>query len=104
MAHSHSSTSALLRGLQLLELFTTADPELSLREMARRSGIPRSTTHRLARDLLEWGALERGKRGYRLGIRLFELGHLVPDQNRLREMAIPMAHSLSEITKLTTNL
>lgn len=96
--------SSLARGLSLLELFSAERTELSIREMARRSGIPKSTTHRLVLDLIEWGALEKGRSGVRLGVRLFELGHLVPEHSRLRELAIPFAHSLNEITHLTSNL
>lgn len=96
--------SSLSRGLSLLELFSPEESELSISEMARRTGMPKSTTHRLVTDLLRWGALEKGRSGVRLGVRLFELGHLVPDHSRLRELAIPFAHSLNEITQLTSNL
>jgi IclR family transcriptional regulator, acetate operon repressor len=96
--------SSLSRGLSLLELFSPEEIELSVNEMARRTGMPKSTTHRLVGDLLRWGALEKGRGGVRLGVRLFELGHLVPDHSRLRELAIPFAHSLNEITHLTSNL
>lgn len=96
--------SSLSRGLSLLELFTPEESEMSISEMARRTGMPKSTTHRLVGDLLRWGALEKGRGGVRLGVRLFELGHLVPDHSRLRELAIPFAHSLNEITHLTSNL
>ncbi|MFC9769506.1 helix-turn-helix domain-containing protein [Rhodococcus jostii] len=34
-------------------------PELSLSDLARRADLPVPTTHRLAADLLDWGALER---------------------------------------------
>jgi DNA-binding IclR family transcriptional regulator len=97
-------TSSLARGLSLLELFTVADSQLSVSEMARRSGIPKSTTHRLVGDLLAWGALERAPGGVRLGVRMFELGHLVPTQRSLRELAVPYAHNLNEVTGLTSNL
>jgi DNA-binding IclR family transcriptional regulator len=100
----NDSESSLSRGLSLLELFSPEESEMSISEMARRTGMPKSTTHRLVGDLLRWGALEKGRRGVRLGVRLFELGHLVPDHSRLREIAIPFAHSLNEITHLTSNL
>ena len=96
--------SSLIKGLSLLNLFTVADYELSISEMARSSGVPKSTTHRLVTDLVEWGALERGPNGFRLGVRLFELGHLVPAQRTLRELAVPYAHNLNEVTGLTSNL
>jgi len=98
------SASSLARGLSLLELFSVEDSQLSVSEMSRRSGIPKSTTHRLVGDLLAWGALERTPGGVRLGVRMFELGHLVPTQRSLRELAVPFAHNLNEVTGLTTNL
>jgi IclR family acetate operon transcriptional repressor len=98
------ATSSLIKGLTLLNLFSVVDYELSISEMARLSGIPKSTTHRLVTDLVTWGALERGQQGFRLGVRLFELGHLVPAQRTLREVAVPYAHNLNEVTGLTSNL
>jgi IclR family transcriptional regulator, acetate operon repressor len=96
--------STLLRGLTLLDHFSAADNELSINELSRRSGTPKSTTHRLVAVLLEWGALEQGMGGVRLGMRLFELGSIVPVQRRLRELAIPFAHNLNEVTQLTSNV
>jgi DNA-binding IclR family transcriptional regulator len=101
---SQDSVSSLSRGLHLLDIFSVDDSELSISELSRRSGTPKSTTHRLVCDLLSWGALEQGRRGVRLGVHLFELGHLVPTQRRLREIAIPYAHNLNEVTKLTSNV
>jgi IclR family acetate operon transcriptional repressor len=97
------SESSLSRGLRLLDVFSVTNTELSISELARRSGIPKSTTHRLVCDLVNWGALERGPNGVRLGVHLLEVGHLVPAQ-RLREVAVPFAHNLNEITQLTSNL
>ena len=96
--------SSLSRALVLLDLFSAVDIELSISEMARRSRIPKSTTHRLVNDLITWGALERGPRGVRLGVRLFELGALVTTPSTLRELAVPYAHNLNEVTRLTCNL
>ncbi|MCI0143776.1 IclR family transcriptional regulator [Arthrobacter bambusae] len=98
------SASSLSRGLALLDSFTSPDQVLSISELARRSGVPKSTTHRLVLDLIAWGALERGPGGISLGVRLFELGSLVPSSNTLRELALPFAHNLNEVTKLTSNI
>jgi DNA-binding IclR family transcriptional regulator len=54
--------------------------------------------------MLAWGALERGRTGVRLGVKLLELGYLVPAHVRLRELAMPFAHNLNEATQLTSNL
>jgi len=96
--------SSLSRGLALLELFSLTDSELSVSEMARRAKMPKSTTHRLVNDLLRWGALERGRTGIRLGVRLFEFGSLVPGRATLRELAAPFSHALGKATGLTSNL
>jgi DNA-binding IclR family transcriptional regulator len=98
------TTSSLRRALSLLDAFTQEHTEMTVRELAERSGIPRSTTHRLVTDLLDWGGLERGTRGVRLGVKLFELGTMAPSQATLREAASPFLHILSEVTRLTANL
>lgn len=103
-AERADGASSLARGLSLLELFSPDDTEVSISELARRGGIPKSTTHRLVADLIRFGALERGRSGLRLGVRLFELGHLVPDHRRLRELAMPYARTLAEVTGLTSNI
>ena len=96
--------SSLSRALALLDVFSPEAPELSIRELARRSGTPRSTTHRLVQELVAWGALERGVNGVRLGVKLFELGTMAPTQATLTEAASPFLHTLNEVTRLTANL
>lgn len=96
--------SSLSRGLSLLDAFVPDCPELSIRELAERAGIPRSTTHRLVQSLVQWGALERGERGLRLGVKLFELGTMVPIHTTIREAASPFLHTLNEVSRLTANL
>jgi DNA-binding IclR family transcriptional regulator len=94
----------VLRAVAVLEVFTAEDTELGLGLLAERSGNPRSSTHRLVTDLVTCGFLERGQYGYRLGAKLFEMGHLVPLHRRLREAALPFMQDLHEATHLTVNL
>jgi DNA-binding IclR family transcriptional regulator len=96
--------SAVRKALGLLDVFSAESPELSIRELARRAGIARSTTHRLVGELTEWGALERTAGGVRLGVKLFELGSLAPTSVTLRDAALPYAHHLHEVTHLTVNV
>jgi IclR family acetate operon transcriptional repressor len=98
------SKSTVLRSFNLLGMFTPRDLELTLSQLAARSGNPKTSTHRLVNDLVQCGALERTEQGYRLGVRLFELGHLVPIQRRIRDAALPFLQDLREISHLTTNL
>ncbi|WP_395640631.1 IclR family transcriptional regulator [Pseudolysinimonas sp.] len=96
--------SAVRKALGMLDAFDAETPELSIRELARRSGVARSTAHRLVGELLEWGALERTTAGVRLGMKLFELGSLAPTPVTLRDAALPFAHHLHEVTQLTVNV
>lgn len=98
------SRSTVLRAIVLLKAFTPADTSLGLSELSRRAGYPKSTTYRLANDLVGAGLLEHGAYGYRLGLRLFELGHLVPALRRLREAAMPFLQDLRDLSGLTVNL
>jgi IclR family acetate operon transcriptional repressor len=92
------------RAFRILNAFTAETPELTLNELERASGLPRSTAHRLARQLQAEGALEGTRRGWRVGVRLFELGQLVPTQRGLREHALPHMHDLYEATRQTIQL
>jgi IclR family acetate operon transcriptional repressor len=96
--------SSLRRALSLLDAFSADHRVLSIRELSTRSGVARSTTHRLAQELVAWGALERTPSGLRLGVKLFELGTLAPSHTTLREAATPFLHTLHEVTRLTANL
>jgi hypothetical protein len=51
------------RALALLAAFDAGHRRLTLRELSRRSGIPVSSTLRMAGRLLAWGALERDEEG-----------------------------------------
>lgn len=79
----------------IMDAFDHDRAELSLVDLGRRSGLPKSTAHRLAEQLCELGWLERNYRGYRVGMRLFELGALAVGHQQLREAALPHLHSLA---------
>lgn len=85
--------------LAILGAFTVQHAELTLAQIARRTGLPVPTVHRLARELVAWGGLERLPDGtYRIGLRLWEIGSLAPQQRRLRQLAIPFMEDLYEAT------
>lgn len=87
------------RLLTVLDCFDIAHPVLSLTEIAQRSDIPLSTTRRLVGELQQWGALDRIDDGrYRVGIRLWTIGSLAPQQRELRDAAVPYMHNLYEAT------
>jgi DNA-binding IclR family transcriptional regulator len=88
------------RVLALLGAFGPEDTSLSLAELCRRTGLAPATAHRIARELVDWGALERtdGQR-YEIGMRLFEVGMRAPSRRGLAEMAVPFLEALYETTR-----
>lgn len=101
---SQDTYSSLRRAFGLLDAFRPNRPEIGIRELARLTGTPRSTAHRLVNELLDMGVLERGRSGVRLGVKVFELGASAPRPSDLREVAIPYAHKLNQLTRLTVNV
>lgn len=88
------------RALSLLAAFDAAHRTLSLGELARRTGIPTSSTLRLANRLVAWGALERGEDGrFAIGVRLWEVASLAPRAHGLRQVALPFMSDLEEVTR-----
>lgn len=88
----------------ILDAFTADDLRLSLAELVRRTDLPKTTVHRICHVLAAAGMLERIDGGYRLGLRLFELGQLVPRQRILREAAQPYLQELLYQSKAMIHL
>ncbi|GAA0257994.1 IclR family transcriptional regulator [Actinomadura nitritigenes] len=99
-----SDDTFLRRAVAVLTAFRADDDGLGAAELARRSGLPRSTAHRIALDLVEAGLLERQGTRVRLGLRLFEIGQRVPRQRVLRDAAVPYMSDLREATRQTVHL
>ncbi|MCH8626443.1 helix-turn-helix domain-containing protein [Arsenicicoccus piscis] len=96
--------SVLRRASDILSALDAGHPVRSLADLSRTTGLPRSTTHGMCAELVELGLLERVDGGYRLGLRLFELGELVPRQRGLRETALPYMEDLRAATGATVHL
>ncbi|MFI0352803.1 IclR family transcriptional regulator [Actinomadura sp. 9N407] len=97
-------SSMLARAARILYSFTVASPELSMTDVVRRTGLPRSSVHRIMDQLVQLRALERAGGKYRLGLGLIELGALAAHQNRLREAALPHLHRLQATTGALVHL
>ncbi len=83
----------------LLGAFSQTRPDLTLNELSRATGLPLSTTYRLASELADWGGLERvDGGGYRIGLRLWEIGLLAPRTTSLRDIVVPFMQDLYAAT------
>lgn len=97
--------SVTARALSVLGAFHVEEPELTLSEISRATGLPVATVFRLAGELEEGGFLQRGPSGkYSLGVRLWEMGLLTPVHGHLREVAMPFLLNLQYATRETVQL
>ncbi|MFD2419870.1 IclR family transcriptional regulator [Amycolatopsis pigmentata] len=97
--------TAATRLLAVLDAFGPRHRHLSLSEIARRAGLTLPTAHRLTRELVTWGGLERDADGrYSVGLRLLELSALAPRGLQLREAAFPFLDELHRITRGNVHL
>ncbi len=77
---------------------------LTLAQIVRRTGLPRSSAHRMLEGLVRLRWLRRDGRDYELGMRLVELGSLAVHQDRLHRASIPLLHDLHRATGLVVHL
>jgi DNA-binding IclR family transcriptional regulator len=87
-----------------MEAFNGGQQVLSLSDLSDCTGLPKSTLHRLADQLCQVGWVQRDPGGYRVGMRLFELGNLAVEGNRLQEAAFPHLQALAAKTGLSAQL
>ncbi|MBK6885253.1 MAG: IclR family transcriptional regulator [Tetrasphaera sp.] len=91
--------SAAGKALAVLACFDRGRPALTLTDLAHRSGLPLSTTHRVVGELATWGALERTAEGsWQVGLRLWEVASACPRTQILREVSLPFMQDLYEAT------
>ncbi|MFD3507861.1 IclR family transcriptional regulator [Nocardia sp. NPDC058666] len=97
-------TSMIERMTLILDAFDATTPSLTLLGLAERTGLPRSTVHRILDQMIRLRWLAHTPGGYRLGLRVLELGGLAAEQNELREVVGPMLYELSQRTGLVGHL
>lgn len=97
---------SLGRAVRILQCFSIREPRLSLSEIARRVGLPASTTHRILATLRGAGFVQQdGERDhYRLGLKLLELGSVVLATMELHREAAPFVEALARESGETVHL
>lgn len=84
----------------ILDAFAGNRVTLSLSDLARATGLPSSTVHRIAGELVEWGGLERtSDGGYIVGLRLWEIAARSRRSYGLRDTAMPFLHDLYDLSR-----
>lgn len=100
---SDTPTAAIDRMSLVLDAFDGAGP-LTMVQIVHRTGLPRSSVHRMLDRLVQLRWLRREGRDYELGTRLVELGSLALHQGRIHQAAIPLLRNLQRMTGLVVHL
>lgn len=96
--------SVLARAASILNAFEPEERDLGISELARRTGLAKSTVSRLLTELVALNLLERSGTTVRLGMRLFELGEHATRPRDLRKAALAHMTDLSRATGQTVHL
>jgi DNA-binding IclR family transcriptional regulator len=105
MANSRSGDSVIERVTRVLDSFQSERVSQTPAEIARRTGLPRSTAHRLVTELVGQGLLERDDEGQvRIGMRLWELTTRGSHALRLRQLALPFMEEVQAAVREHTQL
>jgi len=105
VANSPSGDGVVERVVRVLAAFDAAHPLLTASEVGRRTGLPRSSAHRLVRELAAEGLLELDESGaYRIGLRLWELTTRGSRALELRQAALPAMEAVQVRIRQHTQL
>lgn len=88
----------------IMDAFEGSNTRLLLEEIASRTGLPRSTAHRILDQLMRLQWVEHGRAGYRLGRRIHEWGARENAHSDLRAAASTWLHELAIKTELVVHL
>jgi IclR family transcriptional regulator, KDG regulon repressor len=98
-------TPAVVRTLDILELFLDSDGTLTAPEVVRRTGVPRTTAHELLSTLVARDYLQKDENGgFRLGVRLLHLGNAYSARFDMLAVANDAARDLSSRTSETVSV
>ncbi len=103
---ARTTVASLLKGIDLLFLFSEAEPVLGVQEIASRLRLPKSTTYRFVSTLRQAGLLvqDSESRKYRLGARLLSLQPAVIRPVDLRTLTLPFLRDLMQRSGETAHL
>ncbi len=102
---SDRQIDTVAKALCILDCFTIAEPELSLKQLSEKTGLYKSRIIRLCGTLVAHGFLIRNDAAsYKLGPKLMILGKVYERTNPLTAVARPIMKDLSALTGESTKL
>lgn len=103
-----SHVQSVEKALLLVELLAQQGREMTLTEISKCSGWPKSTIHGLLATLRDYRYIDQSEMSgsYRLGVRFFEVGNVVASSWDIRHVAMPYMKELNvrfgEMVQLAT--
>ncbi|MDR1157869.1 MAG: IclR family transcriptional regulator [Oscillospiraceae bacterium] len=103
-----SHVQSVARALTLLDIMAEVKRDISVTELSKRLGWPKSTIHGLLSTLRDYHYLTQSSATglYRLGVRFFEIGNVVASLWDVRAVALPHMRAinaqLGEMLQLAT--
>jgi DNA-binding IclR family transcriptional regulator len=92
-----SMIGSILKALDILALFNSAEPRLSLAVISERLGLPKSTVHNLLQTLMSRGLIEQVQNSeYAVGVELIVLSQAARVNVELRDRAAPLLRELAD--------
>ena len=99
------NVKSLEKALDIIEIVSNEQQDASLSEIARQTGLPKSTVHRLIATLTGRGYLEKTEAGsYKIGLKLFEVVSCYINNLELQTEARPYIAELTSHLGLTSYL
>jgi IclR family pca regulon transcriptional regulator len=97
---------SLLKGLNILEVFTPSQSSLSFQELYKKTGFPKTTVFRFLRTLTsrDYLSFDPKTKKYFLGPKVMSLGFTVLSGMDLRHVASPYLEELARVTNQNVNL
>lgn len=89
MANSPSGDTVIERVDRVLATFSTQEPRLTAAQIAQGAKLPTSTAHRLCKDMVDRGWLDRDGAAFVVGTRLWELATRSAPESSLAVVATP---------------
>jgi DNA-binding IclR family transcriptional regulator len=89
--------NSVLKAIHVMNLFSAAEPRLTVTEISRRLSIPKSTVHSLLNTLLSGGFIEKvNNESYALGTAVIQLTQSVRVNVEVRDRAAPYLRELAD--------
>lgn len=89
--------NALLKAIDIINLFSPEEPRLTLAEISKRLQMPKSTVHNILNTLLSRGLIEKvDNDSYALGTNFIALTQAVRVNVELRDRAAPLLRALAD--------